>query len=55
MNLFTISGLTKEYGEGGAKVVALNNVNLTIQKDRRQIGTMKALGATNIFILKFQR
>jgi len=29
-NLFTLSGLTKEYGEGGAKVTALKSINLTI-------------------------
>jgi putative ABC transport system ATP-binding protein len=30
MNLFTIKNLTKTYGEGGAKVVALDAVNLEI-------------------------
>jgi putative ABC transport system ATP-binding protein len=30
MNLFTITDLTKEYGEGGAKVVALNRISLSI-------------------------
>jgi putative ABC transport system ATP-binding protein len=30
MNLFAISGLSKEYGEGGAKVAALNKVCLSI-------------------------
>lgn len=30
MNLFTINNLTKEYGEGEAKVLALNNISLTI-------------------------
>jgi len=30
MNLYTISGLTKEYGEGGAKVTALKNISLSI-------------------------
>jgi putative ABC transport system ATP-binding protein len=30
MNLFAISDLTKEYGEGGAKVVALKQVSLSI-------------------------
>ncbi len=30
MSLFTISGLTKTYGEGGAKVIALNEVQLTL-------------------------
>jgi len=30
MNLFTITNLTKEYGEGGAKVTALDAVNLEI-------------------------
>ena len=34
MNLFTVSDLTKSYGEGGAKVVALNNVNLTIPQGK---------------------
>jgi len=34
MNLFTISNLTKEYGEGGAKVVALNNISLPIPAGR---------------------
>lgn len=34
MNLFTISNLTKEYGDGSAKVVALNNINLTIPEGR---------------------
>lgn len=34
MNLFTISGLTKEYGEGGAKVVALNKINLLIPESK---------------------
>jgi putative ABC transport system ATP-binding protein len=34
MNLFTITNLSKEYGEGGAKVVALNNVNLTIPENK---------------------
>jgi len=34
MNLFTISNLTKEYGEGGAKVVALNNIGLSIPAGR---------------------
>ena len=31
MNLFTISKLSKEYGEGGAKVVALKKISLSIQ------------------------
>ncbi|MDR0324507.1 MAG: ABC transporter ATP-binding protein [Oscillospiraceae bacterium] len=30
MSLFTISDLTKEYGEGGVKVVALKHISLTI-------------------------
>ena len=30
MNLFTVNNLVKEYGEGEAKVVALNNISLTI-------------------------
>jgi putative ABC transport system ATP-binding protein len=30
MNLFTITGLTKEYGEGGAKVIALDNITITV-------------------------
>ena len=34
MNLFTISNLSKEYGEGGAKVVALKKVNLTIPQGK---------------------
>jgi putative ABC transport system ATP-binding protein len=34
VNLFTISELTKEYGEGGAKVVALNKVSLSIPKGK---------------------
>jgi len=34
MNLFTISDLSKEYGEGGAKVVALNKVSLTIPQGK---------------------
>jgi len=34
MNLFTISDLSKEYGEGGAKVVALNKINLTIPQEK---------------------
>ena len=34
MNLFTISKLTKEYGEGGAKVVALKKINLSIPKGK---------------------
>ncbi|MCL2046096.1 MAG: ABC transporter ATP-binding protein [Oscillospiraceae bacterium] len=34
MSLFTITGLTKEYGEGGAKVTALNNINLVIQQGK---------------------
>ena len=34
MNLFTITDLTKEYGEGGAKVVALNKVSLSIPEGK---------------------
>lgn len=34
MSLFTISGLTKEYGEGGAKVVALSDISLAIPAGR---------------------
>ena len=34
MNLFTISDLSKEYGEGGAKVVALKKVSLTIPQEK---------------------
>ena len=34
MNLFTITDLSKEYGEGGAKVVALNKVSLTIPESK---------------------
>ena len=34
MNLFTISNLTKEYGEGGAKVVALKNISLSIPQGK---------------------
>jgi putative ABC transport system ATP-binding protein len=34
MNLFTITNLTKEYGEGGAKVVALNKVNLSLPEGK---------------------
>ena len=34
MNLFTISNLTKEYGEGGAKVTALKKVSLTIPQGK---------------------
>ena len=34
MNLFTITDLTKEYGEGGAKVVALKKINLIIPKEK---------------------
>jgi putative ABC transport system ATP-binding protein len=30
MNLFTITNLTKEYGEGGARVVALDGIDLVI-------------------------
>jgi putative ABC transport system ATP-binding protein len=34
MNLFTINDLLKEYGEGGAKVVALNKVCLSIPETK---------------------
>ena len=34
MNLFTISDLTKEYGEGDTKVVALKKVGLAIPKEK---------------------
>lgn len=34
MSLFTISDLDKEYGEGHAKVVALNNINLTLPEGK---------------------
>ena len=34
MSLFTISDLTKAYGEGGARVVALNNISLTIPQGK---------------------
>ena len=34
MSLFTVSGLTKEYGEGGAKVVALNNISLDLPEGK---------------------
>ena len=34
MNLFTISDMTKEYGEGGAKVVALKKISLTIPQGK---------------------
>jgi putative ABC transport system ATP-binding protein len=34
MNLFTIKNLTKTYGEGGAKVTALDAVNLTIPAEK---------------------
>jgi putative ABC transport system ATP-binding protein len=34
MNLFTISELTKEYGESSAKVVALNKISLTIPENK---------------------
>jgi putative ABC transport system ATP-binding protein len=34
MNLFTITDLTKEYGEGGAKVEALKNVSLPLPEGR---------------------
>jgi len=34
MNLFTITDLSKEYGEGGAKVVALKKISLTIPQGK---------------------
>ncbi|MCL1788262.1 MAG: ABC transporter ATP-binding protein [Defluviitaleaceae bacterium] len=34
MNLFTISNLTKSYGQGGTKVTALKDVNLTIPQGK---------------------
>ncbi|MCL2759773.1 MAG: ABC transporter ATP-binding protein [Treponema sp.] len=34
MNLFTISDLAKEYGEGGAKVTALKKINLSIPEGK---------------------
>ncbi len=34
MSLFKIKGLQKEYGEGSAKVVALNHIDLEVQKGR---------------------
>ena len=34
MDLFTISNLTKEYGEGSAKIVALNEIVLTIPAEK---------------------
>jgi len=34
MNLFTITDLTKEYGEGGAKVTALKKINLNIPENK---------------------
>jgi putative ABC transport system ATP-binding protein len=34
MNLFTINDLSKEYGEGGAKVIALNKVSLCIPESK---------------------
>jgi len=34
MNLFTISDLTKEYGEGNAKIIALKKIALTIPKEK---------------------
>ena len=34
MNLFTITDLSKEYGEGSAKVTALKNINLTIPENK---------------------
>jgi putative ABC transport system ATP-binding protein len=34
MNLFTINNLTKEYGMGDAKVIALNNIDLTVPEGK---------------------
>ena len=34
MNLFTITDLSKEYGEDSAKVIALKNINLTIPENK---------------------
>ena len=34
MNLFTITDLSKEYGEGGAKVAALKKISLTIPQGK---------------------
>ena len=34
MNLYEVSGLTKIYGEGNARVVALNGISLTIPENR---------------------
>ena len=34
MKLFTITNLTKSYGEGGAKVIALKNISLTIPQGK---------------------
>ena len=34
MNLYSLTGLTKEYGEGDAKVIALKKVELTIPEEK---------------------
>lgn len=34
MNLFTVENLVKTYGEGGAKVTALNGVNLSVPENK---------------------
>jgi len=34
MNLFTMSDLTKEYGEGNAKIAALKKVSLTMPEKK---------------------
>jgi putative ABC transport system ATP-binding protein len=34
MNLFTISDLTKEYGEGNAKITALKKINLAVPESK---------------------
>ena len=34
MNLFTVSGLTKEYGTGGTKVVAINQISMDIPRGK---------------------
>jgi putative ABC transport system ATP-binding protein len=44
MNLFDISGLTKEYGEGSAKVVALDKIDLAIP-GRKFIAILGASGS----------
>ncbi len=34
MNVYTVENLTKTYGEGGAKVTALNGVNLSVPENK---------------------